>query len=124
MNGQAVFLGFSFVFAQSQAMNGMLLRSASLKHQKSSLRLATVFFKALWPSFYLMLRGQIMWFGDCDFADFLQLLAAQFVQFEPKWLLAQSNTWLPRLLKRRHPKWMTGARRGVPRATVARRNRC
>jgi hypothetical protein len=30
-----------------------------------------------------MLRGQIMWFGDCDFADFLQLLAAQFVQFEP-----------------------------------------
>jgi hypothetical protein len=47
MNEEAVFLGLSFVFAQSQAMNGMLLRSASLKHQKSSLRLATVFFKAL-----------------------------------------------------------------------------
>jgi hypothetical protein len=40
-------LGFSFVFAQSHAMNGMFLRSASLKHQKSSLLLATVFFKAL-----------------------------------------------------------------------------
>jgi hypothetical protein len=40
-----------------------------------------------------MLRGQIMWFGDCDSGDFLQLLAARFVQLEPKWLLAQSDTW-------------------------------
>jgi hypothetical protein len=47
MNGQAVFLGLSFVSAQSQAVTGMLLRQSLAQTQKSSLRVATVFFQML-----------------------------------------------------------------------------
>jgi hypothetical protein len=43
----AVFLDFGFVLAQSQAAAGMLPHSASPKHQKSSLRMATVFLQTL-----------------------------------------------------------------------------
>jgi hypothetical protein len=42
-----VFFGFGFVLAQSQAAAGMLPHSASPKHQKSSLRMATVFLQTL-----------------------------------------------------------------------------
>jgi hypothetical protein len=47
MNGEAVFLGFSFVFAQADDRHHSLKVRAGPGHQKSSLRLATVFFKAL-----------------------------------------------------------------------------
>jgi hypothetical protein len=40
-------LGFGFVSAQSQAAAGMLLRQSLAKTQKSSLRVATVFFQTL-----------------------------------------------------------------------------
>jgi hypothetical protein len=43
----AVFLGFGFVSAQSQAAVGMLLRQSLAKTQKSSLRMATVFLQTL-----------------------------------------------------------------------------
>jgi hypothetical protein len=46
-NKEAVFLGFRFVSAQSQATVGMLLRQSLAKTQKSSLRLATVFLQKL-----------------------------------------------------------------------------
>jgi hypothetical protein len=42
-NGEAVFLSFDIVSAQSQAAAGMLLRRSLAKTQKSSLRMATVF---------------------------------------------------------------------------------
>jgi hypothetical protein len=44
---EAVFLGFGFVSAQSQAAAGMLLRQSLAKTQKSSLRMATLFLKTL-----------------------------------------------------------------------------
>jgi hypothetical protein len=44
---EAVFLGFSFVSAQLQATAGMLLRQSLAKTQKSSLRMAAIFLKAL-----------------------------------------------------------------------------
>jgi hypothetical protein len=44
---EAVFLGFGFVSAQSQAAAGMLLRQSLAKTQKSSLRPATLFLKTL-----------------------------------------------------------------------------
>jgi len=45
---EAVFLGFGFVSAQSQATAGMLLRQSLAKTQKSSLRPATLFLKTLY----------------------------------------------------------------------------
>jgi hypothetical protein len=47
VENEAVFLGFGFVSAQSQAAVGMLLRQSLAKTQKSSLRLATLFLKTL-----------------------------------------------------------------------------
>jgi hypothetical protein len=44
---RAVFLGFGFVSAQSQAAVVMLLRQSLAKTQKSSLRAATLFLKTL-----------------------------------------------------------------------------
>jgi hypothetical protein len=44
---EAVFLGFGFVSAQSQAAAGMLLRQNLAKTQKSSLQTATLFIKTL-----------------------------------------------------------------------------
>jgi hypothetical protein len=46
-NKGAVFLSFSFVSAQLQTATGMLLRQSLAKTQKSSLRMATLFLKAL-----------------------------------------------------------------------------
>jgi hypothetical protein len=46
-NKGAVFLDFSFVSAQLQATAGMGLRQSLAKTQKSSLRMATLFLKAL-----------------------------------------------------------------------------
>jgi hypothetical protein len=47
LDKEAVFLGFGFVSAQSQAAAGMLLRQSLAKTQKSSLQTATVFLKTL-----------------------------------------------------------------------------
>src|SRR5271170_3520769 len=47
-NQAAVLLDFGVVFNQSQAAAGMLLHSASPKHQKSSPPTATLFFETLW----------------------------------------------------------------------------
>jgi hypothetical protein len=47
--GEAVFLGFGVVSAQSQGFQTCSFAEASPKHQKSSLRTATLFFKTLWP---------------------------------------------------------------------------
>jgi hypothetical protein len=44
---RAVFFGFGFVSAQSQAAAGMLFRQSLAKTQKSSLRMATLFLKTL-----------------------------------------------------------------------------
>jgi len=44
---EAVFLGFGFVSAQSQAHEGMLLRQSLAKTQKSALRSATSFLSML-----------------------------------------------------------------------------
>jgi hypothetical protein len=44
---EAVFLGFGVVSAQSQGFQTCSFAEASPKHQKSSLRTATLFFKAL-----------------------------------------------------------------------------
>jgi hypothetical protein len=46
-NRGAAFLGFDIVSAQLQATAGMLLRQSLAKTQKASLRMATVFLKAL-----------------------------------------------------------------------------
>jgi len=46
-NEEAVFLIFGFVSAQLQAAAGMRLRQSLAKNQKSSLRTATLFLKAL-----------------------------------------------------------------------------
>jgi hypothetical protein len=43
----AVFLGFGFVLAQSQAVAGVPLRQSLAKTQKCSLRMAAVFLKML-----------------------------------------------------------------------------
>jgi hypothetical protein len=43
----AVLLGFGFVSVQLQATAGMLLRQSFARTQKSSLRMATLFVKAL-----------------------------------------------------------------------------
>jgi hypothetical protein len=44
---EAFFLGFGFVSAQSQGFQTCSFAEASPKHQKSSLRMATAFFKTL-----------------------------------------------------------------------------
>jgi hypothetical protein len=46
-NKAAVFLGFGFVSAQLQGFSTCAFAKASPKHQKSSPRMATVFFKPL-----------------------------------------------------------------------------
>jgi subtilase family serine protease len=70
----AVLLGFGFVFAQLQAAAGMRLRSASPKHQNSSLPHGY--------SIYSNARGAKIWFGFI-LATFLLPGLAQATQFLP-----------------------------------------